>query len=108
MMTGDAWQDADTFHPWAFFDPDAERILSMDWSGWLAAIGSTYNSHVFLTSPELQAAPLAVVDGVVMFKVKRAMGATLKPGKDFFVTCRLSAANTEVQDKTLYLRIQEF
>lgn len=109
MSTGKAWHDAKTTHPWAWFDPDSERIIPFDWSEFLGAdgINSTYASHVIIPATELDYTDVGVLDGVVLVMVKRATDAVLVNYEDYGVTCRMTAANGEVQDKTVYLRIRE-
>lgn len=107
--TGKAWNAPKSIHPWAWFDPDAERIIPFDWSGFLSedGINSTYASHEFITAPELTSVSGEVLDGVVLVMIKRMPGAVFDECTDYPVTCRLTAANGEKQDQTVYLRIRE-
>lgn len=106
--TGRAWRNRKGTHPFAFFDPDADRVIPIDWSDWLGVDGtnSTYASHILITSPELAATDLLVENGVIQIRVAAAPGSTLVLGNEYFITCRITAANGETQDKTLFLRIR--
>lgn len=107
--TGRAWNAPKSIRPWAWFDPDAERVIPFDWTGFLSedGINSTYSSHEIITAPELTYVNGGVIDGVVLVMIKRLPGAILEECAYYPVTCRITATNGEKQDQTVYLRIRE-
>lgn len=109
MTTGKAWHNPKSNHPWAWFDPDSERIIPFDWTDFLGVdgINSSHASHVIIPAPELDFVDVAVLGSVVLVMIKRKLGATLEDCADYPITCRLTATNGEKQDQTIWLRIRE-
>lgn len=105
MTTGAAWNVSNPLKPWALFDPDATRDIPFEWDLWLADIGSTYASHTVLTDPNLQCVTSTQAAGIIKVRIKKAVAGTLVAGTKYYVTCRITAANGEVDDQTLWLKI---
>lgn len=105
MTTGAAWNVSNPLKPWALFDPDATRDIPFEWDLWLADIGSTYGSHTIIVDPNLQCVTSTQAAGIIKVRIKKAVAGTLAAGTKYSVTCRITAANGEVDDQTLWLKI---
>ena len=107
MATGSAWNLENPLKPWAYFDPNAKRRIPFDWTAWLAAIGSTYASHTIIVDPGLEVVSSGEALGVITPVIQKSLSGTLAANKKYAVTCRIVAANEEIDDQTLYLKIFE-
>ena len=108
MTTGAAWNLDNPRKPWAYFDPDATREIPFDWIDWLADIGSTYASHsIIVVAGGLQCSSSSQSGGIITAVIKKAVAGTLTVGQKYAVTCRITAANGEIDDQTVYLKIFE-
>jgi hypothetical protein len=105
MTTGLAWNISNPLKPWALFDPSAVRDIPFEWDLWLADIGSTYASHTIITDPLLQCTVSAQAAGIIKARISVIVPASVIVGTKYTVTCRITAANGEVEDQTLYLKM---
>lgn len=107
MSTGPAWDLTDPDHPVADFDPNAKRDIPFDWSAWLTDIGSTYAEHEILTDAPLEvlASSANVSTGVVTVRIRVQDGEPYVLNKKYGVTCRLTAADGQSDDRTVWLRL---
>jgi len=106
-VTGLAWNLSNPLKPYALFDPDATRDIPVDWNDWLSDIESTYNTHSILCADGLLCSSSSEALGVITATIKADPTKTLTVGAKLGVTWRITAANGEVDDRTLYLKIAE-
>lgn len=108
MTTGAAWnieEEAPAVpKPWAHFDTNAALDIPFDWATWLADKGTSYGSHVILTHASLECTQSSHASGVITARIRKASAATLTVGTKYEVTCRITTANGQVEDQTVYLR----
>lgn len=107
MATGSAWNVSNPLKPVALFDADAVRDIPVDWSAWLADIGSTYASHTVTTSVGLECASSSQSQGIVKMRIRKDPANPVVAGQKYAVTCHIVAANGEEDDQTLWLKIVE-
>lgn len=106
-VTGEAWNLDNPKKPWALFDPDAKRNIPMDWNDWLDDIGSTYASHEIICATGLQCSASGEALGVITATIEADPAETLQVGSKLGVTFRITAANGEFDDRTVYLKITD-
>lgn len=108
--TGAAWHitNPDNPKPWAWFDPNSVRKIPFDWTDYLADIESTYADHEVIASDVLEVIESTEADGVIVVTV-RASGASpgMKDGERYPLTVRMTSADGQVEDQTVFLRITE-
>lgn len=108
MPTGAAWnidEEAPAVpKPWANFDTNATLDIPFDWATWLADKGTTYASHVILTDANLECTQSSHLAGVITARIRKATSGTLTIGSKYTVTCRITTANGQIEDQTLYLK----
>lgn len=108
MTTGAAWnideEDPDVPKPWAHFDTDATLDIPFDWATWLTDKGTTYSSHAITTHASLECTQSSQASGVITARIRKATAATLTVGTKYYVTCRITTANGQVEDQTVYLK----
>lgn len=107
MTTGAAWNVSNPLKPWALFDPDSTRDIPFEWDLWLTDIGSSYGSHVVIVEDGLECVSSSQSAGIIKVRIKKAVAGVLTVSTKYAVTCRITAANGEVEDQTLYLKIVE-
>lgn len=103
MTTGPAWDVSDPTRPVADFDPDAKRDIPFDWREWLADAGTTYASHVFIAEPPLQVAAHSEAAGVITARVQ--IVEPYKLHARLPLTCRITGADGQIEDQTVWLRV---
>jgi hypothetical protein len=107
MSTGPVWDITNPRRPVADFDVDAVRDLFFDWSLWLADANTTYLGHSVMTDGVFEVVSSAgdATTGVVVSRVKVADPEQVVMNKQYPVTCQLQAADGQVDEQTLWLRI---
>ncbi|KQV85436.1 hypothetical protein [Rhizobacter sp. Root1221] len=105
--TGSAWDLSNKFKPVARFDLDAVRDIPFDWTSWLADIESAYASHAVIAADGLEVVQTSVAAGVVIARVRVAPDATIKLNSQLRVTCRITAADGQVEDQSVFLKMVE-
>lgn len=110
MATGIAWNTTDDpLKPWALFDTNARRIIPFELADWLAEMGTTYGAHEVIA-----AAPLECVDSpysadvlaITMRLVSGLVAGTdYNLGQKYPFTIRLTGADGQIDDRTLWLKL---
>lgn len=107
MPTGDAWTEHDPLRegePWAWFDADDEIDIPHNVSAWMANLNSTYASHVLVLDDGLTQIATSYSAPNIIARI--GTDGTVADDEKYGVTFRVTTANGQVSDKTLYLRIR--
>lgn len=107
MTTGAFWNIDDPLKPWGLFDRDDKINIPFDFAEYFEGEGSTYAAHTLSSDSNLLAVDVAVVDGVVLVQVSKAVAGTLEEGVKYSVTCQVEGSDGQKQSKTLWLKIKE-
>lgn len=108
MPTGANWNTDNPAKPWADFDTNAQRTIPFEVEDWLAEMGTTYAGHEVIAP-----APLELVDDpydpdlkTIAITIKVADGASFTVGRQYPFTVRLTGADSQVDDRTLWLKLR--
>lgn len=104
-VTGQAWDLSNPLKPVALFDMNAIRDIPMDWNDWFGDIGSIYASHEIICAEGLQCNASIATIGVITATIQVDPAITVKVGAKLGVTWRVTAANGERDDRTVYLKM---
>jgi folate-dependent tRNA-U54 methylase TrmFO/GidA len=104
-VTGLAWDLSNPQKPVALFDMDAIRDIPMDWNDWLDDIESTYATHEIICAEGLQCTASSEALGVITATIQADPAIAIKVGAKLGVTWRVTAANGERDDRTVYLKM---
>jgi len=107
MATGSAWNVSNPLKPVALFDPNAVRDIPFEWDLWLTDIGSYYQSHTVVVGAGLTCPSSSQALGVIKVRIQKDPALPLVVGTKYPVTCRIVAANGEIDDQTVWLKITE-
>lgn len=107
MTTGGAWNVDNPLKPVALFDPNAERDIPFDWSDFLTDIASTYATHAIVAPAPLECVVSTPSGTKITARIRVAPGQTVVLGDKYTVTCRITAADGQVDDQTVYLKMTE-
>lgn len=109
MPTGSNWNTENPAKPWADFDTDAIRTIPFEIEDWLAEMGTTYAGHEVI-APE----PLELVDDAydagsltIAITIQMAPDADFVKGRKYPFTVRLTGSDGQVDDRTLWLKVQD-
>lgn len=107
-MIGEAWNIDDPTKPWALWDPDANLIIPIGVTDWLAEMGVAYGSHQVIAAAPLECADQGTnVGGVIGVRMKLAAAAVYKKGTKYPFTIRLTGADAiSKDDRTLWLQVK--
>lgn len=107
MATGIAWNVEDPLKPWALFDTDARRVIPFELADWLAELGTTYADHeVIAQAPlELISDPHDADTQTIAITLRVATGAEFTKGEKYPFTVRLTGADGQIDDRTLWLKL---
>lgn len=109
MATGSAWNVDDPLKPWAYFDTNARRVIPLELDGWLAEMGTTYGSHVIIADSPLECLSSPYSADVLALTMRLRTG--LVEDTDYVVgtkypfTVRLTGADGQIDDRTLWLKL---
>ncbi len=104
-VTGLAWDLANERKPVALFDMNAIRDIPVDWNDWLDDIESTYATHEIICPDGLICSASSEALGVITATIQADPTKTLTVGTKLGVTWRVTAANGERDDRTVYLKM---
>lgn len=107
MPTGNFWDLTNPKKPVGDFDPNSTRKIPFDWSAWLTQEGTTYQSHTIIAEDPLEEVSSSQASGIITVKVKVKAGGVAVVGQKYALTCRLTAADGQIEDQTNYLKIVE-
>lgn len=105
MATGEFWSVDDPLKPWGLFDVQAKLKFPITITAWLADMASTYASHSIVSPDPLEVISSAHAAGVVTVFMQMKDGAPFIEGKKYPFTVRLVCADTQQDDRTLWLKI---
>lgn len=83
-------------------DPDAKLDYSWDWTAWLALISDTIASHLITAE-----APLSVVSHSDDGHIVSAYVSGGTAGATHSLACRITTVGGRIDERTVYLKIQE-
>lgn len=108
-LTGSAWNTDNPEKPWALFDSSqgTEIVLPFDITDWLAELSATYGSHEIIAATPLNAISSQHVAGVISVRMGIAVGAVFSSGVKYPFTIRLTCADTQRDDRTLWLKLKD-
>jgi hypothetical protein len=111
MTIGAAWHidNPDKPEPWAWFDKDEVQDIPVTITDWLTDKGTTYSSHLVETDVDLECTNPTTghTAGVIKMRIQKlAAGADLVNNRKYGVTLRLTGADGQVEDLTLFLKIR--
>jgi hypothetical protein len=105
------WNVDNPAKPWGLFDPNADLVYPMSWAAALADASATYVSHQIICEAGLECVSSTETAGVISARIRKAVGATLRKGKKYQVTWRVTFTSdgviNQVDDRSIYLKIQE-
>jgi hypothetical protein len=109
MTIGAAWTVDDPLKPkpWAWFDKDEVQDIPLTITAWLADKGTTYGSHLVEPDADLECPTTDHIAGVIKMRIKKKpTGAALVANRKYGFTLRLTGADGQIEDITLYLKIR--
>lgn len=109
MTTGAAWNVIDPMKPWALFDTNARRIIPFELEDWLTEMGTTYASHEIIANSPLECPESSYLDDVVAITIQLidglVLGTDYKLNTKYPFTVRLTGADGQIDDRTLWLKL---
>jgi hypothetical protein len=112
MATGTAWNvEDDPLKPCALFDTNARRVIPFELADWLAEMGTTYGSHEVIAESPLECVSSPYSADVLALTMKLRAG--LVAGEDYNIgqkypfTVRLTGADGQIDDRTLWLKLMD-
>lgn len=108
MTIGAAWNITDDpLKPWALWDADANIVIPIGITDWLADLGTGYGSHqIIATNPLECASPGTYSAGTLPVRMKLATSPTYTAGLKYPFTVRITGADGITKDdRTLWLKI---
>lgn len=109
MPIGANWNIDDAAKPWALWDPDANIVIPIGVTDWLAELGTGYGSHQIITAAPLECAdPGTNVSGTIGVRMKLVTSPTYKAGTKYPFTIRLTGSDGITKDdRTLWLKVKD-
>lgn len=109
MATGAAWNVDNPLKPWALFDTNAKRVIPFELADWLAEMGTTYASHEIIADSPLECLGSPYSADVLALTMQLRAGLTAGTdyavGRKYPFTVRLTGADGQVDDRTLWLKL---
>lgn len=110
MATGNAWNLADeppkVGYPWAWWDGNSTIDVPIYIADWMDMLGSAYASHEMVLDEGLECVSSSYSDDIIVARIKADAGATLEEDEKYGFTFRVTTANGQVDDRTLYFRVR--
>jgi hypothetical protein len=109
MTIGAAWNVDDPHKPWALWDPDANIVIPIGLTDWLAELGTTYGSHSIITAAPLECANEGTYSaGAIGVRMKLVATPTYTAGVKYPFTVRVVGSDGVTQDdRTLWLKVKD-
>ena len=107
MPTGAFWNTDNPAKPWGLFDVNSTLIFPIDIGTWLADLSSTYADHEVIAVTPLECVESTRTGDVVAVKIRLLDAAEFTLGKKYPFTLRLTTADGQVDDRTLWLKVKE-
>ena len=107
MPTGAFWNTDNPAKPWGLFDPDSTLILPINIGTWLADLSSTYADHEVIAVTPLECVESTRTGDVVAITIRVRPAAVPTLGTKYPFTLRLTTADGQVDDRTLWLKVKE-
>lgn len=109
MTIGQNWNTEDPLKPWALWDPNANIVIPIGLTDWLAELGVSYGSHSIITSAPLECADQGTnVAGTIGVRMKLVATPTYVAGVKYPFTVRVVGADVQTQDdRTFWLKVKD-
>lgn len=108
-MIGANWNVDDPTKPWALWDPQANIVIPIGLTDWLAELGVSYGSHSIIAAAPLECAnPGTNVAGTIGVRMKLVASPIYTAGVKYPFTVRLVGLDSVTQDdRTLWLKVKD-
>lgn len=88
-------------------DPDSSLPFGFDWTSWLTTGDSIASCTVEVTSPTGDSAPITAGTPTVSGNITSAVLSAGTVGSGYRVTFRVTTTNSYIDDRTIYIQVQE-
>ena len=108
-MIGEEWDVTKPDKPVLLWDPNANIVIPIGLTAWLAQLGVSYGSHQIITAAPLECASQGLYSaGLIGVRMKLVAVPVYRSNAKYPFTVRVTGSDgITMDDRTLWLRIKE-